>query len=283
MSSIQILFDQNKVAFAKEVTPFLEKNEAVNAMMLGMCFALSEGAFADKEFGLIRILNNKELTSVAIKAPNSSLVLTFISDEELNALINTLVEKSIEVPKILGPLEVCKKFSQIWSEKMNLTSKLSMKQKIYQLDKVNDLERVDGAMAQADDRDKKILVEWYMAMVKEAIPDDKMSLEEAQEWVDRKIAANELFLWIQNEWQVSMAALVGATRNGIRISAVYTPPDLRRRGIATSLVANLSQYMLDQGTQKCFLYADQMNPTSNSIYQKIGYNPVCESALYLFE
>jgi len=61
------------------------------------------------------------------------------------------------------------------------------------------------------------------------------------------------------------------------ISYVYTPPALRRQGYASSCVANVSQLVLDQGFTSCALYTDLANPISNSIYQQIGYRPVCDS------
>jgi predicted GNAT family acetyltransferase len=40
--------------------------------------------------------------------------------------------------------------------------------------------------------------------------------------------------------------------------------------------------LLDQGKQFTSLFTDLSNPTSNSIYQKIGYQPVCDFDLYRF-
>ena len=77
-----------------------------------------------------------------------------------------------------------------------------------------------------------------------------------------------------------MASADGKTPRGIRISWVYTPNKFRGRGYASAAVAELSQKMLDEGRDFCFLYTDLANPTSNSIYQKIGYKPVSDSALY---
>jgi predicted GNAT family acetyltransferase len=34
--------------------------------------------------------------------------------------------------------------------------------------------------------------------------------------------------------------------------------------------------MLDRGYRFCFLFTDLANPTSNGIYQRIGYRYVCE-------
>jgi hypothetical protein len=42
------------------------------------------------------------------------------------------------------------------------------------------------------------------------------------------------------------------------------------------------QAMLDAGRTFCFLFTDLANPTSNHIYQQIGYRPVCDVDSYAF-
>jgi predicted GNAT family acetyltransferase len=64
---------------------------------------------------------------------------------------------------------------------------------------------------------------------------------------------------------------------------VYTPPQHRGRGYASALTAAASQDQLDRGHRYCFLFTDLSNPTSNKIYQSIGYEPVCDVDMYRFE
>ena len=79
-----------------------------------------------------------------------------------------------------------------------------------------------------------------------------------------------------------MAAAVETTPNGTRVGYVYTPPSFRGRGYASATVASLSQQLLDGRRRFCFLYTDLANPTSNAIYQRIGYQPVAEVVDILF-
>jgi len=67
------------------------------------------------------------------------------------------------------------------------------------------------------------------------------------------------------------------------VGPVYTPPEHRRRGYATSLVAGLSRSLIERGFRACFLYTDLANPTSNRIYGEIGYERVCDSVEYRFD
>ncbi len=64
---------------------------------------------------------------------------------------------------------------------------------------------------------------------------------------------------------------------------MYTPPEARRRGYASALVASVSQAALDAGRRFCFLFTDQANPTANHIYQAIGFEPVRDVDAYVFD
>jgi predicted GNAT family acetyltransferase len=63
---------------------------------------------------------------------------------------------------------------------------------------------------------------------------------------------------------------------------VYTPPEHRGKGYASALVAALSQSLLAKGWRFSFLYADTANASAASMYRKLGYAPVCDSAHHVF-
>ena len=90
------------------------------------------------------------------------------------------------------------------------------------------------------------------------------------------------WLWEDGGQPVSLAGFGGPTPTGIRIGPVYTPPEHRRRGYATTLVADLSSWLLGHGHRACFLYTDLANPTSNRIYVEIGYQRVCDAMEFSF-
>jgi hypothetical protein len=64
---------------------------------------------------------------------------------------------------------------------------------------------------------------------------------------------------------------------------VYTPPEHRGRGYASTLTASVSQRMVDEGRRFCFLYTDLANHTANKIYRAIGYVPVADALMLRFE
>ena len=84
-------------------------------------------------------------------------------------------------------------------------------------------------------------------------------------------------LWDTDDGPVSLAAFGGPTPNGMRIGPVYTPREHRGRGFGSAVTAAASRHLLDRGARFCFLYTDLANATSNAIYMRIGYEPVCDS------
>ena len=99
--------------------------------------------------------------------------------------------------------------------------------------------------------------------------------------VDRGLAAGEFWLWDGAE-PMSMAVSRRPVEGVVRVAGVYTPPEKRKRGYAAACVHALSKHMRDAG-YRCVLYTDLANPTSNSIYRRIGYRAISEVLRYRFE
>ena len=93
--------------------------------------------------------------------------------------------------------------------------------------------------------------------------------------VSRGLQRQSIPLW-EDGVPVSWASGSQSLPEAARIGPVYTPPEYRRKGYATACVAALSQKLLDQGCKRCFLFTDIANPTSNHVYQQIGYQPICD-------
>jgi predicted GNAT family acetyltransferase len=110
-------------------------------------------------------------------------------------------------------------------------------------------------------------------------------LDRAGAWLEQAEIENNLILGIASYLGtvVSRAGFERERPRGVAISWVFTPSHLRGRGYATSCVAALTQRMFDAGKRFCCLYADLANPTSTSIYRKIGYREICEVQHWVFE
>jgi predicted GNAT family acetyltransferase len=124
-----------------------------------------------------------------------------------------------------------------------------------------------GACRPAEQHDREVLVEWERAFTRET---GFGSVAHADQSVARRLAARSQFVW-QNEDPVATAGLHPPVAGTARVGPVYTPPEHRRNGYATALVAELSSHAMRAGAARCMLFTDLANPTSNKIYARIGY------------
>ncbi|TQK70119.1 GNAT family N-acetyltransferase [Nocardioides sp. SLBN-35] len=95
--------------------------------------------------------------------------------------------------------------------------------------------------------------------------------------VQRKLAEDVLWFWEDAEGRV--VHLIGANppAYGVsRIGPVYTPKEERGRGWAGAAVAEVSRLLRERG-DRVILFTDQANPTSNALYQALGYEPVVDT------
>src|SRR4029450_8510853 len=124
-----------------------------------------------------------------------------------------------------------------------------------------------------------LLLDWLRAFVTESVPDPDDAFRRLERTLESRFRAQSAGFWLwQDEGRpVSLAGFGGPTPWGIRIGPVYTPPELRRRGYGTAVTAGAAQMPPEPGHRFCFLYTGLANPTSNAIYMRIGYEPVCDS------
>jgi predicted GNAT family acetyltransferase len=154
---------------------------------------------------------------------------------------------------------------------------------MFALEQVEPVTGVPGTMRMATFEDRPLLWEWFLAFAVEALPGEPNEELRTRD-LDHRLSADDagVALWEEYDGAVSLAGFGGPTPNGIRIGPVYTPPELRGRGYASALVAELSSSLLAGGRRFCFLYTNLANPTANKIYERIGYVRVGESAEILF-
>ena len=198
----------------------------------------------------------------------------------IEAAVSYVLREGVPVPGVIGEKDVALRFARSWQAQTERAFTVQMEQMIYRLDRVNEVPSCPGTFLRAGEEHLDLVTEWMVGFSE--ITPHPVERPEARERMERRIGEGQLYLWCDGE-PVSMAWQARPTKSGVVVSGVYTPPEHRRRGYATCCVAALSQQLLDEGYSYCALYTDLSNPTSNSIYQKIGYRPVCESTMYRFE
>ncbi|MGH3174435.1 MAG: GNAT family N-acetyltransferase, partial [Streptosporangiaceae bacterium] len=100
--------------------------------------------------------------------------------------------------------------------------------------------------------------------------------------VAERIGHGGITVWEAGGVPVSVAGRTRAVARMVRVGPVYTPPELRGRGFASAATAAVSQAALDAGLREVVLYTDLANPTSNAVYQRLGYRPVEDRVVLSF-
>ena len=104
---------------------------------------------------------------------------------------------------------------------------------------------------------------------------------DADSWADSRFADKHFTFWEPPDGTpVAMAAATSMVAGMVRVDPVYTPAHLRGRGYAGAVTAEVSKAALAAGATDVVLFADPANPTSNALYQRIGYVPLTEWAVY---
>jgi predicted GNAT family acetyltransferase len=271
--------------FMARAGAFLAAREAENNLMLGVLGELMH-AYPKVPAGGPPLLclvqgDDDTLVAAAIQAPPHLLILTAAPEEAVVALVEHLGQAGIQFPGVIGPAQTASTFAERWSARTGQQARRTMSQRIYSLSAVVPPAPVAGRLRPATREDLDLTTRWFGEFL------DEVGLHEPQspaEMAESRIAQRQLFLWEAGGvgQPVSMAAWAGPTPRGVRVNFVYTPPAERHKGYASACVAALSRRLLDEGSRFCFLFTDIDNPTSNAIYQRIGYQPVCDFYLYKF-
>lgn len=269
--------------FYNRVAPFLLQREAEHNLILGICANLMRYPERIKQQPYLATVEQEgRVVAAALMTPPNNLVLSHTDvPDTLSLFASDLQVEYGTLPAVVASTPFGKAFAEEWHRLSGQPYDLHRAERIYKLEKVNPVGNVPGHFRKAEASDRDLLIRWFVTFNKEALGETGRG--DTESVVDRFLNSETqgVYLWEDGQ-TVSMAGHNRPTPNGVCVVAVYTPPEHRKKGYASACVAALSQTLLSSGRQYCFLYTDLANPTSNRIYEAIGYNPVCDAEMYRF-
>ncbi len=274
--------------FLERAGAFLEAREAEHNLLLGICsFLATRPAEEDEDPARFAVVVDDygAVVAATLQTPPNRQVLS--ETDELAAvdlIAGALTDAGEVLPGVLGPKAAAARFAELWTERNGQAARLAAEERIFRLTKVVAPPPADGSWRIAEARDADVLARWIVAFHDEAVPEDP-PVEDPNAVAEWWIAGigRQAYFWEAHGEAVSMLGVGGPTPHGIRIGPVYTPPDRRGRGYASNLTAGVSQHLLDSGRRFVLLFTNLANPTSNKIYQEIGYRAVSDVDAYMFE
>ena len=280
---MEVLRSSSVAAFLDHAGAFLTEREAEHNLIFGILSNLEADPtqYAAAPY-LATIVHGDKVIGAAIRTPPWRIVL---SEMDHPAAVHRLAQDLVDVPLpgVVGPSEAASHFSEAWAELTRARPRLHRHERSFRLRRVIPPRPATGEMRPARAEDQRLLVGWVEAFHVEANLTNPAQDYEAlvDRWIRR--LGRSAYVWIDGGRPVSLTGVGGATPNGTRVGPVYTPPGDRGRGYASNLVAQVSQQALDSGRTFVFLFTDLANPTSNKIYQSIGYEPVNDVDEWEFE
>jgi len=270
--------------FLARVQTSLEREETANSLLLGIALSLKEPGEPLQAPPLFLVVEeNKAPRAAVVMTPPRGVVLWADDTACIDAMAcaaRRIHADGWATSGALGRTGPAKAFAEAWTRVSGQPHREKARLRVHELRRVNRVQSAPGRARFATHEDLEVAAGWVAAFRAEATG-EFVNLDQARQWTAPRIEHRDVLLWEDGQ-AVSMAARVRPTAHSTSIGYVYTPPEFRRRGYATSCVAALTQRVLDSGREFCCLFTDLANPTSNSIYRKIGYLPVCDWAEYVF-
>jgi GNAT superfamily N-acetyltransferase len=153
-----------------------------------------------------------------------------------------------------------------------------MRQRLFRLDALTEPTGVSGRARRAGDDDRDLVIDWYRAFGVEA----GAPAADIERAADGAVGRGDIWLWSDGENPVALAARRPVVAGSARVGPVYTPPERRGHGYGSAATAAATRDVLAEGAVPV-LFTDLANPVSNSIYPKLGYYPVEDRLLVLFD
>ncbi len=167
--------------------------------------------------------------------------------------------------------ETAETFATAWTDLTGAVSGVEQNNRLYRLGTLAPPDPAPpGRPRTATAADRDLLLTWYEGFARET----QALMDDVAAWVDDKLSYDGITLWELDGRPVGCAGISRTVAGMARVALVYTPPELRGRGYAGAATAAVSRAARAAGVREILLFADLDNPTSNALYQRLGYRPL---------
>ena len=205
------------------------------------------------------------VTGACLQTPPHPLLLTAMPRGAAAELAQILAGRPL--PAVNGLASDAAEFAAAWPA----PAEVRLKSRLFRLDELIPPAPMPPGQARiAEKTDRDLLIAWLTAF-HETMGE---GVHDAARTADDKITYGGITFWEVDGQPVSMAGRTRTEAGVSRVAPVYTPPDLRARGYAAAATSTVTRQALDSGATEVVLFTDILNPTSNALYQRLGYRPI---------
>jgi GNAT superfamily N-acetyltransferase len=272
---MRVEVDSDLAAFLAAVKPWLSTDPVRHNVLMTVMQSRVDGVEPIEEGILLaRVLDGEDLVGIAIRTPPHPLLVSMMPPQAAGALARAVVADE-GVTAVNGSQDVALPIAQAIADARGGEVRRARGLGRFQLSKLIPARPVSGAARQAGLDDADLVIAWAAAF-RDSIREPGA---ENHDKIRALIGLGQMWLWEDGGEPVSMANRSDPAGGVARVNHVWTPAPLRGRGYASALVAVVTQQILDEGWVPS-LYTDLANPTSNKIYQALGYEKLDETGIW---
>lgn len=270
-------FTHDPGEYLNRVGDFLRRLPVEHSVLLGTAAKRVQRAEPNETDLWLWVEADNEVVAAAQHTPPHGAYLSTGPEEAMRLLAQMLWEERPRLPSVGGLRPAPEDFATEWANLGGPPAMLASGEGIYVASRVHAPAAVLGALRPAEASDADLLRAWAEQLVAEAL-----LTAPGEDLIGPRIADGQIFVWEVDGQAVAMAAVTAAQGDVSRVHLVYTPPQNRRRGFASACVAAMTSGELANPGRLSMLYTDLANPTSNKIYQEVGYRRVGDTVQLQF-
>lgn len=274
---IKVKVETDPATFRRSANPFLLERPSANQLVFDLAQRIE--SFSDipsDRIMWIAIDDIGKIHGVALRTdPKHSLILSEMGEEALGAIVDGAL--AIEgLDGVLAVKETAQLFQKKWGALCSKPLSDRMHLRLYDATSTTPPAASPGHSRVATSLDLELLSAWSLAFARESLGSSENDLAPYRKDMEKCIREGREWVWEVEGEVCAMAVWTGKNELGTKITGVYTPVRLRGRGFASNLVCMMTERLLADGAPRAFIFTDLKNPTSNSIYQNVGYKHVCD-------
>ncbi|MFE6485710.1 GNAT family N-acetyltransferase [Streptomyces sp. NPDC057757] len=231
-----------------------------------------------------RLESEGEVRAIFYLTPLGRLGLTLLSARQVDTLAAHLAGLGHSPASVIADHDTAGAFAESWQQHTGAASVAFWRTHLYRLGTLTPQQpRPEGMGRLTGGKDREQIVRWCCEFCVDVGEQSSIDLIDAGSWESSRFGDRHFTFWETPEGTpVSMAASTSVVGGMVRVDPVYTPAHLRGRGYAGAVTVEASRAALTAGATDVVLFTDPDNPTSNALYQRIGYVHVADFAGYKF-
>ncbi|MEU2624352.1 GNAT family N-acetyltransferase [Streptomyces sp. NPDC007157] len=231
-----------------------------------------------------RLESGGEVRAIFYRTPRGYLWVTPLSAEQTGTLAAHLADLGHSPSGVLADHDTATAFADAWQRQTGAAPVPFWRTHLYRLGTLTPPQPLaEGRARVTGAQDHEQVVRWCREFCVVVGEQASIDLIDAGSWADSRFGDRHFTFWETPDCTpVSMAAATSIVGGMVRVDPVYTPAHLRGRGYAGAVTVEASRAALAAGATDVVLFTDPANPTSNALYQRIGYVHLADFTGYKF-